>query len=45
MVEGEKSRKVYLPEGKWADFFTNEPVDAGEFTYTEDNIPVYRKVG
>lgn len=45
MVEGEKSRKVYLPEGKWVDFFTNEPVDAGEFTYTEDNIPVYRKVG
>ena len=44
MVEGEKSRKVYLPEGKWVDFFTNEPVDAGEFTYTEDNIPVYRKV-
>ena len=38
------TRKVYLPEGNWADFFTGEPVAPGWHTVTTDNIPVYRKV-
>ena len=38
------SREVYLPAGRWADFYTNEPVPAGRFTVTTENIPVYRRL-
>ncbi len=38
------SRDIYLPEGEWVDFFTNEPVKCGHFTYTSENIPVFRKI-
>ena len=38
------TRKVYLPEGNWVDFFTEEPVASGWHTVTAENIPVYRKV-
>ena len=37
------SREVYLPEGEWTDFFTGEPVPCGRFTYTSENIPVFRR--
>ena len=38
------TRKVYLPRGTWADFFSGEAVDAGWHTVTTENIPVYRKL-
>lgn len=38
------TRKVYLPEGNWADFFTGEKVTSGWFDVTTDGIPVYRKL-
>ncbi len=39
------SREVYLPAGKWADFYTGLPVPSGKFTVTTEKIPVYRKIG
>ncbi|MBR0143458.1 MAG: glycoside hydrolase [Clostridia bacterium] len=39
------TREVYLPAGKWVDFFTGESVPAGRFTVTTGNIPVYKKIG
>ena len=38
------TREIYLPEGEWVDFFTGEPVACGHFTYTSENIPVFRKI-
>ena len=40
---GKTGREVYLPEGKWRDFFTKEPVQCGKFTVETDSIPVYEK--
>lgn len=37
------SRKVYLPEGVWEDFFTGESVVCGWHEVTTEGIPVYRK--
>ena len=37
-------REVYLPEGKWRDYWTKEPVECGRFTVVTENIPVYEKV-
>lgn len=37
------TRKVYLPEGTWRDYFTKEPVASGWFEVTTENIPVYEK--
>lgn len=37
------SRKVYLPEGSWVDFFTGEAVASGWHEVTTEGIPVYRK--
>lgn len=45
---GQTSRKVYLPKGKWYNFWTNEMVDGGQEVLTEtplDIIPVYVKAG
>ena len=39
---GEKGRKVYLPEGEWADYFTGKPVKSGWLEVETDGIPVYR---
>lgn len=39
------TREIYLPEGKWVDFFTGKPVESGRFVYTSENIPVFRKIG
>ena len=38
------TRKVYLPAGNWADFFTGESMASGWHTVTTEGIPVYRKV-
>ena len=37
------TRKVYLPEGMWVNYFTKEPVESGWFEVTTENIPVYEK--
>jgi len=37
------TRRVYLPEGKWRNWFTGEEVSGGWFTYTGEGIPVYEK--
>ena len=34
------SRRVYLPEGKWVDFWTKKPVNSGWFEVNTENIPV-----
>ncbi len=36
-------REVYLPKGKWRDFFTKAEVKAGRFTMKTQGIPVYEK--
>ena len=41
---GENSRKVYLPEGKWQNYFTKEKVSSGWFEVTTDFIPVYERI-
>ena len=38
------TRKIYLPDGKWVDYWTKKPVEAGWFEVTTENIPVYEKV-
>ena len=45
MVAGQNSRKVYLPEGEWVDFFTGEKQPCGWFEVETSNIPVYKRVG
>jgi alpha-D-xyloside xylohydrolase len=46
LFEGEKRREIYLPEGKWSDFFTGK-LYAGNRNYTIDTplnrIPVFSK--
>ena len=45
---GQTSRKVYLPKGKWYNFWTNEMVDGGQEVMTDaplDIIPIYVKAG
>lgn len=37
------TRRVYLPEGEWVDFFTGTPASSGWSEYTGDGIPVYRR--
>ena len=37
------AREVYLPAGRWTDFYTGEAVPAGRFTVTTEKIPVYRR--
>ena len=41
IAAGEKSRKVYLPNGEWKNFFTGERVASGWFEVETDSIPVY----
>lgn len=38
------TRKVYLPEGEWRDYWTKEPVESGWFEVTTENIPVFEKI-
>ncbi len=37
-------REVYLPKGKWRDFWTKEKVGSCKFTVKTENIPVFEKV-
>ena len=37
------TRRVYLPEGNWRDYWTKEPVASGWHTITTENIPVFEK--
>ncbi len=36
-------RRVYLPEGKWVDYWTKQPVNSGWFNVCTENIPVFEK--
>lgn len=44
ILAGETKRKVYLPDGKWCDYFTKEPVNCGWFEVETQGIPVYEKI-
>lgn len=44
IASGHSSRRVYLPEGKWVDYFTKEPISCGWHDVTTDGIPVYEKI-
>ena len=44
ILVGQSGRDVYLPEGKWVDYFTREPVESGHFHVETEGIPVYEKV-
>jgi len=37
-------RDVYLPAGKWVDWHTKQPVEAGKFRVKTDNIPVFERI-
>ena len=47
LEENALSRRVYLPEGNWADFFTGEKYDGGKTVISEKNgrIPVFIREG
>jgi alpha-glucosidase len=48
MVRGQASRKVYLPKGKWYNFWTNEIAEGGkEVTVATplETIPLFIKAG
>jgi alpha-D-xyloside xylohydrolase len=48
MFAGEKTRKVYLPKGKWFDFYTGDLVGENEeinFTASLDKIPLFVRDG
>lgn len=38
------SRKVYLPKGRWCDYWTGKEIECGLFDVSTENIPVYRKI-
>lgn len=44
MTAEEDSRKVYLPQGEWKDYWTGKTVSSGWFEVQTDNIPVFEKV-
>jgi alpha-D-xyloside xylohydrolase len=44
MTAEEEERRVYLPAGKWRDYWSKEAVKSGWFTVRTDNIPVFEKV-
>ena len=45
--EGAKTRRVYLPDGTWMDFFTGETLDGGRYVDCgcEERIPVVVRPG
>ncbi|MBO5197812.1 MAG: glycoside hydrolase [Lachnospiraceae bacterium] len=43
MTAAQDSRKVYLPEGSWRDYWTKEPAASGWRTVETDQIPVFEK--
>lgn len=44
LTEETDERRVYLPEGKWRDYWTKEPVSPGWFDVLTKKIPVYEKI-
>lgn len=44
LTEESDSRKVYLPEGSWRDYWTKEDVNNGWFEAEMQQIPVYEKI-
>lgn len=40
---GENGREVYLPKGKWKDYFTGRTVQSGRFFVETQGIPVFVK--
>ena len=44
MTAEQEARRVYLPKGEWANFFTGEKVNSGWFDVKTENIPVFRKI-
>lgn len=44
MTAGEQERKVYLPEGKWKDYWTGKEQESGWFVVRTEQIPVYEKM-
>lgn len=44
LTEKSDTREVYLPFGKWRDYWTKEPVECGWFSVETENIPVYEKL-
>lgn len=44
LTPGNTKREVYLPSGKWVDYFTRKPVESGHFTVETDFIPVYERL-
>src|SRR3984885_13782452 len=48
LAPDQKTRKVYLPKGKWYYFWTNEMVDGGqevEVTTPLETMPIFMKAG
>ena len=43
MTADEEERQVYLPQGKWVDYWTKEPVSSGWHTVKTEQIPVYER--
>lgn len=46
-ITEEKEKQVYLPEGKWYDFYTLKPVESGYITIESviEQLPVFIKEG
>ncbi|MBQ7319932.1 MAG: glycoside hydrolase, partial [Clostridia bacterium] len=44
MTAESDTRRVYIPDGTWVDFYTKEPVTPGWHDVTTENIPVYERV-
>ncbi len=38
------TREIYIPEGEWVNYFTNEKVKNGHISFTSENIPVFRRI-
>ncbi len=43
MTAEERSRRVYVPEGDWRDYWTKEPVENGWIEVETSKIPVFEK--
>lgn len=41
---GENKREIYLPKGRWRDYFTGEIVEYGKQAITSDKIAVFEKI-
>lgn len=44
IVGEEDTRRVYLPQGRWKDYWTKEEVTCGWLDVTTNEIPVYEKI-